>query len=165
MDRRPVPTAVYIIGVVIFVSLIILTATQYERAKEAEAYAERTQVKLEAADAELAEIKALLTATEAHLATTEGRLETTSRSLDRVTSARSTQHRTCRYLVRVNDQLLAGSTAYGSATTYLLDDRLAPAQRSLGQAARHLRMVQTLVERSGSRTLSQLVQRCAPVRS
>jgi hypothetical protein len=165
MERRPIPTVIYVIAAVVLASMIVLIATQYERAEEAEAYAERTQVKLDTAEVDLEKTKAMLTAARAELSATTTRLTETSRSLRRTSSQHSTQTRTCRYLVRVNDALINTSTAYGSATTYLLADRLRPAERALGRAARHARSVQTLVKRSGNRTISQLVQRCAPASS
>jgi len=170
MKKHFYVTARYAIGTFVAFSMItmmIVTAYAIDRAEKAEAHAVDLTDQLTSVKSDLAIAEAQLATTQDELATTEDRLTTTSRSLDRASKQRSIlsrRNRTCRYLVRINDRLLFASVAYGRATDHLMQNRNVRAGRALDRAARHARAVQAVIERSGYRSISGLVNDCAPPR-
>jgi hypothetical protein len=154
----------FILAVLIAVG-IVFGVTMALHARHEAARADAAEHKLAETRSSLALTREALGETGTALHTTQDRLAHTTQALSRTSSERSTlerQSRNCRYLVRVNDHLLWGMTNYDSATDHLLNGRRARAAASVRFAGAHVQAIQTLVQRSGHRNISDLVNACAP---
>jgi hypothetical protein len=150
---------------VLIASGIVFAATMYAHARHEAARADRAEHQLAEARTSLELTRNALGETGTALHTTQDRLAHTSQVLSRTSSQRSTlqrQSQNCRYLVRVNDHLLWGMTNYDSATDHLLHGRRVRAAASVRFAGAHVRAIQALVQRSGHRSISDLVNACSP---
>jgi septal ring factor EnvC (AmiA/AmiB activator) len=153
---------------VILAAAIVVTTTQYQRAEDASSLAESNGRALGDTQAELAEVNANFTATSAALSAVRTELTTTSQTLDTASRQRDTlssRASACRYVVRVNDRLLRGLSLQQNATEHLLNGREKGARRATRRVAWQVRAIQRLVRRSGHRSISGLVNACAPSRA
>jgi hypothetical protein len=144
---------------------IVFSGTMYVHARHDAARADRAEHKLASTRLSLELTRNALGETGTMLHTTQDRLASTTQALSRTTGERATlqgQSRNCRYLVAVNDHLMGGMAAYDRATGFLLDGRRRRAGYAVAWAGRHLNAIQALVRRSGHRTISDLVNACAP---
>jgi hypothetical protein len=154
----------FIIAVLIAIG-IVFGATMFVHARHEAARADAAEHKLAKTQLSLELTQNALGKTGTALHTTQDRLTTTSQALSRTSSERTVlaqQSRNCRYLVRVNDHLLWGMTNYDSATGFLMDGRRTRAAASIKFASAHVKAIDVLVKRSGHKTISDLVNACAP---
>ncbi len=154
----------FIITVLIAIAIVI-SGTMFVHAQHEGDRADTAERKLAATQDELQQTRSFLGETGTQLHTTQARLTSTSQELSRTSSERTVlqaQSRSCRYVVAVNDHLMGGMAAYDRATGFLLDGRRKRAGYAVAWAGRHLDAIDALVKRSGHRTISALVNTCAP---
>jgi hypothetical protein len=150
---------------VIIASCLVVTVAEHQRADKATSRAERAEGKLAVTQDDLV-------ATQDELTYTSGNLESVSYEVTKVSQTLNStkgqvdtlaaQNRACRYLIRVNDRLVLAMTSQQKATSHLMHQHKRYAARWLRRAARQVRAVQTIVTRSGHRTIDELIGDCAP---
>jgi ABC-type transport system involved in cytochrome bd biosynthesis fused ATPase/permease subunit len=151
--------------VVILTSCIVVTATQYQRAEDSTQRAERAEHALTSAQDELIDTQDELDYTSGNLDTVSFEVTTVSQRLNTAKAQRdrlAAQNRACRFLIRVNDQLMLAMTSQQNATGHLMHSRKKRAVRSVQRAGAHVRAVQAIVKRSGHTTIDGLIRACSP---
>lgn len=146
-------------------SLAVVAFTEHRTRVDAEDYAAYLGDELSAARSDLADAEADADATQDSLDRTRSDLVTSRSELrtSQAANARLTsRHRACAVLVRINDHLLAASLQQSHATGAMMRDRDRAARTHVTRASGHVKAVQSLVERSGHRTISGVVNACAP---
>jgi septal ring factor EnvC (AmiA/AmiB activator) len=156
---------------VIIASAGIVAYTQYDRAERVEDKLASTKTKLATTEVEMANTEATLSDTEGTLATTQksltdaqSKLTETKATLDVTVEQRNTltnQVSTCRYVVRINDRLLAGMLAQSSATGRVMRGKKVAARIAVRRAGAYARAVQRQVRASGYKSLDSLVAACS----
>lgn len=143
----------------------VIIASQYQRADRAEARADRAETKYSDTKADLFLAEQKLDATDSQLDDVETQMADISRSVDRAKAANdklTARDTACRYVVKVSDELLGMSIAYGKASGHFMAGRNGHGGDLMDRAVDHTDRIDALVKQAGYETISQLYGACTP---